>query len=91
MTRAEYDLVFQALKNYRLYMTKEQEVLSEKILDKLFYPEGDLLFDELSNDDSEINTDWQPDDTFDDTFDEIVKDAEEALANESEIKSLNFR
>ena len=83
MTRAEYDLVFQALKNYRLYMTKEQEVLSEKILDDLFY-----------TDDSEINTDWQPDDTFDDTFDEIVKDAEEALANEPEIngvKSLNFR
>ena len=90
MTRAEYDLVFQALKNYRLYMTKEQEVLSEKILDKLFYPEGDLLFDELSTDDSEINTDWQPDDVFD----EIVADAEEALANEPEIngvKSLNFR
>ena len=91
MNRKEYELVFQALKNYRLYMTKEQEVLSEKILDKLFYPEGDLLFDELSTDD---NTDWQPDDTFDDTFDEIVKDAEEALANEPEIngvKSLNFR
>ena len=84
MNRAEYDLVFQALKNYRLYMTKEQEVLSEKILDKLFYPEGDLLFDELSTDD---NTDWQPDDVFD----EIVADAEEALANESGIKSLNFR
>ena len=86
MNRKEYDLVFQALKNYRLYMTKEQEVLSEKILDDLFYPE----FDKLSNDDSEINTDWQPDDTFD----EIVKDAEEALANEPEIngvKSLNFR
>ena len=83
MNRAEYDLVFQALKNYRLYMTKEQEVLSEKILDDLFNPE----FDKLSNDDSEINTDWQPDDTFD----EIVKDAEEALASESEIKSLNFR
>ena len=80
MNRKEYDLVFQAFKNYRLYMTKEQEVLSEKILDDLFY-----------TDDSEINTDWQPDDTFDDTFDEIVKDAEEALANESEIKSLNFR
>ena len=80
MNRAEYDLVFQALKNYRLYMTKEQEVLSEKILDDLFY-----------TDDSEINTDWQPDDTFADTFDEIVKDAEEALANESGIKSLNFR
>ena len=86
MNRAEYDLVFQALKNYRLYMTKEQEVLSEKILDDLFYPE----FDKLSNDDSEINTDWQPDDTFD----EIVKDAEEALASEPEIngvRSLNFR
>ena len=87
MTRKEYDLVFQAFKNYRLYMTDEQEVLSEKILDDLFYPE----FDKLSTDDSEINTDWQPDDTFDDTFDEMVADAEEALANESEIKSLNFR
>ena len=71
MTRKEYDLVFQALKNYRLYMTKEQEVLSEKILDDLFYPE----FDKLSTDD-------------------LVADAEEALANEPEIngvKSLNFR
>ena len=87
MTRKEYDLVFQAFKSYRVYMTNEQEVLSEKILDDLFYPE----FDKLSTDDSEINTDWQPDDTFDDTFDEIVKDAEEALASESEIKSLNFR
>ena len=83
MNRKEYELVFQAFKNYRLYMTDEQEVLSEKILDDLFYPE----FDKLSTDDSEINTDWQPDDTFD----EIVKDAEEALASESEIKSLNFR
>ena len=46
MTRKEYELVFQAFKNYRLYMTKEQEVLSEKILDDLFYPE----FDKLSTD-----------------------------------------
>ena len=73
MTRAEYDLVFQAFKNYRLYMTKEQEVLSEKILDDLFYPEFDKLASE------------------NDVFDDIVKDAEEALANEPEIKSLNFR
>ena len=73
MTRAEYDLVFQALKNYRLYMTKEQEVLSEKILDDLFYPEFHKLASE------------------NDVFDEIVADAEEALANESGIKSLNFR
>ena len=86
MTRKEYDLVFQAFKSYRVYMTDAEEVLSEKILDDLFYPE----FDKLSNDDSEINTDWQPDDVFD----EIVADAEEALANEPEIngvKSLNFR
>ena len=68
MTRKEYDLVFQAFKSYRVYMTREQEVLSEKILDDLFYPE----FDKLSTD-------------------ELVADAEEALANESEIKSLNFR
>ena len=41
MTRAEYELVFQAFKNYRVYMTDEQEVLSEKILDKVFYPSFD--------------------------------------------------
>ena len=75
MNRKEYELVFQALKNYRLYMTDEQEVLSEKILDDLFYPEFDKLASE------------------NDVFDEIVADAEEALANESDniIKSLNFR
>ena len=82
MNRAEYDLVFQALKNYRLYMTKEQEVLSEKILDNLFYTWYDKIASEDSDEDS------------DDVFDEIVADAEEALANEPEIngvKSLNFR
>jgi len=71
MTRKEYELVFQALKSYRCYMTREDEVLSEKILDDLFYPE----FDKLSTDD-------------------LVADAEEALANEPEIngvRSLNFR
>ena len=62
MTRKEYELVFQAFKSYRCYMTREQEVLSEKILDDLFYQE----FDKLSNDD-------------------LVADAEEALANESKI------
>ena len=77
MTRKEYELVFQAIKSYRVYMTPDEEVLSEKILDDLFYAE----FDKLSTDD----------DFEDDCFDEIVKDAEEALANESEIKSLNFR
>ena len=68
MTRKEYDLVFQAFKSYRVYMTDAEEVLSEKILDDLFYPE----FDKLSTDD-------------------LVADAEEALKNESGIKSLNFR
>ena len=39
----EYELVFQAFKSYRYLMTDEQEVLSEKILDDLFYPEFDKL------------------------------------------------
>ena len=77
MTRKEYELIFQAIKSYRVYMTPDEEVLSEKILDDLFYPH----FDKLSTDDDFEN----------DCFDEIVKDAEEALASESEIKSLNFR
>ena len=79
MTRKEYELVFQAIKSYRVYMTPDEEVLSEKILDDLFYVP---LIDKLSTDES------------DDVFDEIVKDAEEALASEPEIngvKSLNFR
>ena len=57
-------------------MTPDEEVLSEKILDDLFYPEFDKLTSE------------------NDVFDEIVADAEEALASEPEIngvKSLNFR
>ena len=48
MTRKEYELVFQAFKSYRVYMTDEQEVLSEKILDDLFYPEFDRLSDDIS-------------------------------------------
>ena len=78
MTRKEYELIFQAFKSYRPFMTDAEEVLSEKILDDLFYPH----FDKLSTDES------------DDVFDDIVKDAEEALASEPEIngvKSLNFR
>ena len=76
MTRKEYDLIFQAFKSYRPFMTDAEEVLSEKILDDLFYPEFDKLASE------------------NDVFDEIVKDAEDALASEPEIngvKSLNFR
>ena len=72
MTRKEYELIFQAFKSYRPFMTDAEEVLSEKILDDLFYPHFDKLASE------------------NDVFDEIVKDAEEALSNESEIKSLNW-
>ena len=65
MTRKEYELIFQAFKSYRVYMTPDEEILSEKILDDLFYPH----FDKLSSEN--------------DVFDDIVNDAEEALANES--------
>ena len=84
-TRKEYNLVHNALQKYELYMSDEEKRISQIIQDKLYYFNADKIVD------SEINTDWQPDDTFDDTFNEIVKDAEEALANESGIKSLNFR
>ena len=46
MTRKEYELIFQAIKSYRVYMTPDEEVLSEKILDDLFYPEFDKLASE---------------------------------------------
>ena len=71
MTREEYELVFQAFKSYRVYMNDAEEVLSEKILDDLFYPE----FDKLASEDLK----------------QTVADAEKALVEESEIKSLNFR
>ena len=113
MTRKEYDLVFQAFKSYRVYMTDEQEVLSEKILDDLYqgdatngtYPEFDKLssendvFDEIVADAEEVLSEKILDDLFYPEFDklstdDLVADAEEALANEPEIngvKSLNFR
>ena len=37
MTRKEYQLVFEALKSYKTFMTDQEKVLSEKILDSLFY------------------------------------------------------
>ena len=101
LNRKEYELVYDALKNYHVYMDRDQKIMAEQILDDLYYPrevkdrlDTDKTGQEFREELDEINTDWQPDDTFDDTFDEIVKDAEEALANEPEIngvKSLNFR
>ena len=90
LDREEFQLVYDALKNYSVYMDSDQKKLSEQILDFLYYPrqiEDREENDKTGEDFREENTDWQPDDTFD----EIVKDAEEALANESGIKSLNFR
>ena len=43
MTREEYDLIYSAFRSYGVYMTDAEEVLSEKILDDLFYPEFDKL------------------------------------------------
>ena len=46
MTRKEYELIYSAFRSYRPFMTDEEEVLSEKILDDLFYPEFDKLASE---------------------------------------------
>ena len=45
-TREEYELLYSAFKSFRVYMTPDEEVLSEKILDDLFYPEFDKLASE---------------------------------------------
>ena len=43
MTRTEYELIYDAFKSHRYKMPDAQEVLSEKILDDLFYPHFDAL------------------------------------------------
>ena len=42
-TRKEYELLYNAFKHYRVFMDDEQEVMSEKILDKIFYPSFDKI------------------------------------------------
>ena len=86
-TREEYELLYSAFKSYRVYMTNAEEVIAEQILDKVFYPSFDA---HERTEDLKASQEFREDDIFDD----IVKDAEEALANEPEIngvKSLNFR
>ena len=61
MTREEYELVYSAISSYRTYMTDEEEVLSEKILDDLFYPSFDSLkgvedLEETAPEDNEIKS-----------------------------------
>ena len=87
LNRKEYELVYDALKNYHVYMDKDQRIMAEQILDDLYYPRE--VKDRLDTDKTgqEFREEL-------DVFDEIVSDAEEALANEPEIngvRSLNFR
>ena len=81
LDREEFQLVYDALKNYSVYMDADQKKLSEQILDFLYYPRP--VEDREEND--ETGEDFR-----NDLFDDIVKDAEEALSNEKEIKSLNW-
>ena len=84
MTRKEYELVYDALRNYHVYMDKDQRLLAEQILDDLYYPRE--VKDRLDTD--------KTGQEFREELDDLVADAEEALANEPEIngvKSLNFR
>ena len=81
LNRKEYELVYDALKNYHVYMDKDQRLLAEQILDDLYYPRE--VEDRLDTD--------KTGQEFREELDNLVADAEEALANESGIKSLNFR
>ena len=84
MNRKEYELVYDALKNYHVYMDRDQRIMAEQILDDLYYPRE--VKDRLDTD--------KTGQEFREELDELVADAEEALANEPEIngvKSLNFR
>ena len=93
MNRKEYELVYDALKNYHVYMDKDQRLLAEQILDDLYYPREveDRLDTDKTGQEFKEELDELVSDIDDEIFDEIVADAEEALANESGIKSLNFR
>ena len=84
MNRKEYELVYDALKNYHVYMDKDQRLLAQQILDDLYYPRS--VEDRLDTD--------KTGQEFREELNELIADAEEALANEPEIngvKSLNFR
>ena len=87
MNRKEYELVYDALKNYHVYMDKDQRIMAEQILDDLYYPREVKDRKVTDKTGQEFREEL-------DVFDEIVADAEEALANEPEIngvRSLNFR
>ena len=84
-TREEYELLYSAFKSFRVYMNDAEEVIAEQILDKVFYPSFDA---QQRTDDLKASQEFRSE------VDELVADAEKALANEPEIngiKSLNFR
>ena len=96
LNRKEYSLVYDALKNYHVYMDKDQRLLAEQILDFLYYPRQ--IEDRKEND--------KTGQEFREELDALVEDAEKALINESalydihtekdisednKIKSLNWR
>ena len=81
-TREEYELLYSAFKSFRVYMNDAEEVIAEQILDKVFYPSFDA---QQRTDDLKASQEFRSE------VDELVADAELALANESGIKSLNFR
>ena len=84
MNRKEYELVYDALKNYHVYMDRDQRIMAEQILDDLYYPRE--VKDRLDTD--------KTGQEFREELNDLVADAEKALANEPEIngvKSLNFR
>ena len=78
LNRKEYELVYDALKNYHVYMDKDQRIMAEQILDDLYYPRE--VKDRLDTD--------KTGQEFREEINDLVADAEEALDNE--IKSLNF-
>ena len=86
MTRKEYELIYSAFRSYRTFMTDAEEVLSEKILDDLFYPEFDKLASE------ELKQ------TVADAEAALVNESalydihtEKDISEDNKIKSLNFR
>ena len=85
MTREEYDLIYSAFRSYRVYMTDAEEVLSEKILDDLFYPEFDKLKNVSEPQLPELSKGQELEDMVDSDYDETGERIDDG------IKSLNFR
>ena len=84
MNRKEYDLVYTFVKTIKFIWTKISKILSEQILDDLYYPRE--VEDRLDTDKTgqEFREEL-------DVFDEIVADAHQNEPEINGVKSLNFR